>query len=74
MTRYRLHSDQVSNTVGIVRMGIALYPFSQNQQKIRTLLVQSYDGLSEEAAHQLLSRQVPYWIEGEAIVFDSGNP
>lgn len=67
MTTYRLASAPHVYTPGIVRWAINGYHF----KKDRAVLVKVLAGwnLPKSAIHALLSKAVPYTVEGETVVF-----
>lgn len=68
-TQYRLTSSEAVYSPGIVAWAINGYCFEDDRVKLRNLMVKTY-GLTEKAAHQLLSGEVPHRIEDDAVVFE----
>lgn len=68
MTTYRLGSSPAVHTPGIITWAINGYHFEDDRPQLRKVIVETYN-LPEIAADQLLSKKVPYSIEGETVVF-----
>ena len=68
MATYRLGASPAVHTPGIVAWAINGYHFEDDRPQLRKVIVETYD-LPEIAADQLLSKKVPYTIEGETVVF-----
>ncbi len=76
MATYRLVSSPAVHTPGIVAWAINGYHFEDDRPQLRKVIVETYS-LPESAADQLLSKSVPYTVEGETVVFtinDEGEP
>lgn len=68
MTTYRLGSSPAVHTPGIIAWAINGYHFEDDRPQLRKVIVDTYS-LPETAADQLLSKSVPYSIDGETVVF-----
>lgn len=68
MTTYRLGSSPAVHTPGIIAWAINGYHFEDDRPQLRKVIVDTYS-LPETAADQLLSKSVPYSIEGETVIF-----
>ncbi|WP_421408079.1 hypothetical protein [Agrobacterium tumefaciens] len=68
MTTYRLGSSPAVHTPGIIAWAINGYHFEDDRPQLRKVIVDTYS-LPETAADQLLSKSVPYSVDGETVVF-----
>lgn len=68
MTTYRLGSSPAVHTPGIIAWAINGYHFEDDRLQLRKVIVDTYS-LPETAADQLLSKSVPYSVDGETVVF-----
>ncbi|QIB41251.1 hypothetical protein G3A56_25685 (plasmid) [Rhizobium oryzihabitans] len=68
MATYRLGSSPAVHTPGIVAWAINGYHFEDDRPNCARSSWKTYN-LPEIAADQLLSKKVPYTIEGETVVF-----
>ncbi|OCJ11483.1 hypothetical protein A6U87_27465 [Rhizobium sp. AC44/96] len=68
MTTYRLGSSPAVHTPGIIAWAINGYHFEEDRPQLRKVIVDTYS-LPETAADQLLSKSVPYSVDGETVVF-----
>lgn len=68
--QYRLTSNEAVYSPGIVAWAINGYCFEDDRAKLRNLMVKTYNGLTEKAAHKLLCGEVSYHIEDDAVVFE----
>jgi hypothetical protein len=64
---YRLGSNSFVSAPGIVAWAINGYAFKRDRENM--ILVISSWGVPREAAKALLSKSVPYTVEGETVVF-----
>lgn len=69
--RYRLGSSPLVYAPGIIAWAINGYHFKRYRKKLRAVITETWKGVSDEAAHRLLSGNVKYTIEGEAVVFET---
>ncbi|WP_338811263.1 hypothetical protein V2V90_23400 (plasmid) [Agrobacterium leguminum] len=70
---YRLGSSEMVYAPGVIAWAINGYAF-ENDRKVLLSLVSETWSLPEATAHRLLSREITYTIEGEAVVLtDSTN-
>lgn len=70
MTEYRLHSTGLVYTPGILEW--AKVGMLSDSAKMVEIISRGYN-LSEEVTHNLLSGEIEYWVEGEAVVFVVGE-
>ncbi|MUO72953.1 hypothetical protein [Agrobacterium vitis] len=68
MTTYRLGSSPAVHTPGIIAWAINGYHFEDDRPQLRKVIADTYS-LPETAADQLLSKSVPYSVDGETVVF-----
>jgi len=67
MNTYRLLSSELVHTLGIVKWAINAYRFPRDRKVIRKVMA-SYYGLPTHIIDGLLSGEIPYTIEGDAVV------
>lgn len=65
---YRLGSNGVFYAPGIVAWAINGYAFKRDRDAMVNVIVAGWH-IPEAAAHALLSKAVPYEIDGEVVVF-----
>ena len=69
MTTYRLGSNPMFYTPGVLRWAINGYRFKSDRKYLTKVFTDGY-GLPVKAAKALLSGTVPYTVEGETVVFE----
>lgn len=75
MPIYRLGSNELIHSPGVVAWAINGYAFERDRGVLRRVIVDGWTGIPDNAAHQLLSGSVPYAIEGDTVVFTiEGGP
>jgi hypothetical protein len=67
MNTYRLLSTPMVHTPGIVAWAINAYRFPKDRKVIRKVM-ESYPGLPAEIIDGLLSKVIPYKVEGETVI------
>lgn len=67
MPTYRLLSHPNVSAPGIIRWAVAHYKNEDNQASIRDVILAGWS-IPLGVAHALLSEQVPYTIDGDAVV------
>ena len=70
MTTYRLGSNPMIHTPGIVRWAVHHY-HSPSDRKYLTKVISEGWGVPVKAAKALLSGKSTYTVEGETVVFDA---
>lgn len=68
MTTYRLASNGLCHTPGILAWAINGYAFPRDRARLTAVFVDGY-GLPKPAAKALLSGDAPHTIEGDSVVF-----
>ena len=69
MATYRLGSSSAVNTSGLIAWAINGYAFSKDRKVMLDVICGTFASVPPEAAEQLLSKAIPYTIEGETVVF-----
>lgn len=69
MTEYRLGSSPAVHTPGIIAWAINGYAFEKDREQMLKVITSMFQTVPVEAARQLLSKAVPYTVEGETVVF-----
>lgn len=69
MAEYRLGSSTAVYTPGIIAWAINGYAFERDRATMLKVITEAFPGLPVSAARQLLSKAIPYTIEGETVVF-----
>lgn len=70
---YRLGSSEMVYAPGMIAWAINGYAFEKDRKVLLSLVSETWS-LPEATAHRLLSREITYTIEGEAVVLtDSTN-
>lgn len=70
---YRLGSSEMVYAPGMIAWAINGYAFEKDRKALLSLVSETWS-LPEATAHRLLSREITYTIEGEAVVLtDSTN-
>lgn len=64
---YRLGSSEMVYAPGMIAWAINGYAFEHDRKVLLSLVSETW-GLPEETAHRLLSREITYTVEGEAVV------
>lgn len=67
--RYRLGSSELVSAPGIVAWAINGYAFKRDRKNIETVISEGWR-VPVEHARQLLSKAVPYTLDGETVVFE----
>jgi hypothetical protein len=67
MNTYRLLSTPMVHTPGILAWAINAYRFPKDRKAIRKVM-ESYPGLPDEIIDGLLSKSIPYTVEGETVI------
>lgn len=65
---YRLTSSPMISAPGVVRWAINGYAFKRDRKVMIQVIVDGWH-VPEAAAKALLSKRVPYTVEGDAVVF-----
>lgn len=73
MPIYRLGSNELVHAPGVVAWAINGYAFDRDRDVLRRVIVDGWPGVPADAAHQLLSGEVPHTIEGDVVVFTSDH-
>ena len=68
MKTYRLGSSPAIHAPGMVAWAINGATFKQDRATMARVIAQGWN-LPEDAAHKLVTKQVPYTIENDAVVF-----
>lgn len=71
--RYRLQSGPMVFAPGLIAWAINGYHFKRDQAAMLRVVTATW-GVPKGAAKALLSKQVPYTVEEEAVVFEIVNP
>lgn len=69
MATYRLGSSSAVHTPGIIVWAINGYHFERDREQLLTIVSCTFAQVPVEAIEQLLSKAVPYTVEGETVVF-----
>ena len=69
MTKYTLSSSGLVNTPGLIAWAINGYAFAKDRAAMVNVIVGTFPQLPKPAIKQLLSKAVPYTVEGDTIVF-----
>ena len=71
MKQYRLGSNESVSAPGMVRWAINGAHFEKDRAQMINVIASTW-GVPPDAAKALLLQQVPYAVEGEAVVFSYG--
>lgn len=74
MLIYRLGSNELVHAPGVVAWAINGYHFKRDRAVLRRVIVDGWPGVSDHAAHQLLSGAAPYHVDGDTVVFTVDDP
>lgn len=66
---YRLQSHPMIHTPGVIAWAINGYAFEDDRASLRSFITGAFPTVPEEALEQLLTKTVPYKIEGDVVVF-----
>lgn len=69
MTTYRLGSSPAIMTPGFIAWAINGYAFEDDREQLLDTVSGGWPSIPREALDQLLSKKVPYQIDGETVVF-----
>jgi|GEM_PF-3194682 len=70
MAKYRLGSSGMVHPPGVVAWAINGYAFDADKPKLLKVMTETYSSVPVDAFRKLLSKQVPYQIEGgDTVVF-----
>lgn len=72
--KYRLQSSPMVHTPGLIAWAINGYAFENDRQQLRRVISETFSSLTADAVHKLLSREIPYTVEDEAVVFTVDAP
>lgn len=70
-TTYRLGSSPVVHTPGVIEWAINAYSFEEDRQRMLNTVSATFAEVPRAAIEQLLSKTVPYTVEGETVVFNA---
>jgi hypothetical protein len=73
MATYRLGSSGFVSAPGLVAWAINGYAFKADRKKLLAVM-QAWQGVPDDALKALLSKEVPFTVEDEAVVFSYGEP
>lgn len=65
---YRLGSSGLVHAPGLIAWAINGYAFKRDQKNLLRIVADSW-GIPKDAAHKLLSKEVPYRIENDVVIF-----
>lgn len=71
MTTYRLGSSPAVHTPGVIAWAINAYSFEEDRQRMLQIVSATFVDVPAAAIEQLLSKAVPYKVEGETVVFSA---
>lgn len=66
--QYRLGSSPLVGAPGVIAWAINGYAFKKDRKKLESIVSETW-GIPAPATKALLSKSVPFVIEGEAVVF-----
>lgn len=69
MTVFRLGSSPAVYAPGLVKWAINGYAFEKDREVLSDIITETWAGVTKEAAHALLTKQVPFTVEDEVVVF-----
>lgn len=69
MITYRLHSSPAICTPGIVAWAINGYGFERDREPLLNALSNGFPDVPRPALEGLLSKALPYTVEGETVIF-----
>lgn len=69
MAEYRLGSSPAIHTPGIIAWAINGYAFEDDRPTLLNIVTTSFPSVPASAFEQLLSKAVPYSVEGETVIF-----
>ena len=70
-TTYQLGSSPAVPTPGVIAWAINAYSFEENRQRMLQIVSATFADVPAAAIEQLLSKAVPYKVEGETVVFSA---
>ena len=68
-TTYRLASSPAVHTPGIIAWAINGYAFERDRPQMLDVICGTFPTVPRPAVEQLLSKAVPFTVEGETLVF-----
>lgn len=68
-TTYRLASSPGVYTPGLIDWAINSYGFERDRARLLDVIVATFPSVTPRAIEQLLSKSVPYTVEGETLIF-----
>lgn len=69
MTTYRLGSSSMVHTPGVIAWAINGYAFEDDRPQLLKTVCATFATVPKAAVHQLLSKEIPFTVEGETVVF-----
>lgn len=69
MTTYRLGSSAMVHTPGVIAWAINGYAFETDRDQLLKTVSATFAGVPVTALRQLLSKEIPFTVEGETVVF-----
>ena len=69
MAEFRLGSSPAIHTPGIIAWAVNGYAFEADRPVFIHIIKTAWPHLPDEAIVQLLSKAVPYTVEGETVIF-----
>lgn len=73
MPVYRLGSSQSVHAPGLIAWAINGYAFERDRATLHKVIVDSWPGVTESAAHQLLSGKASFTVDGDTVVFTAND-
>jgi hypothetical protein len=70
MPTYRLGSSPLVHAPGLIVWAINAYAFPRDRAAILRVVIDTWSGLPDETARRLLSGDLAYRVENDAIVID----
>ncbi|MDE3240891.1 MAG: hypothetical protein KGN33_18190 [Paracoccaceae bacterium] len=69
MATYRLGSSPLVHTPGVIAWAISGYHFKRDRPQLAKVIEGTFPSVPAAALHRLLSKEVPYTVDGETVVF-----
>ncbi|MCZ4354889.1 hypothetical protein [uncultured Marivita sp.] len=70
MTTYRLQSSPMVHTPGLIAWAINGYAFEADRPQMLKVIGETFAGVPTDAIERLLSKEVPYTVDGETVTFE----
>lgn len=70
MTQYRLLSNPMVHTPGLLAWAMNGYHFPEDRPHMLRIMTETFKDIPSEVMDNLLAGEIPFQVEGETIIFE----